>query len=66
MNTQELILGLATLASPIFAAWVAWQTRQIASEIKYLRDKLDECVGKSGNSGNSPKRGKSGDNRGKD
>jgi len=49
---DDLILGLATLITPPLAGLLIWQQMTISNEIKYLKEKLDECLG---NRTNKPK-----------
>jgi len=46
MSIPELILSIATLLTPVLAAWLTWQQKTISQEIVYLKKRLDQCLDK--------------------
>jgi len=42
--SDELVLGLATIVTPMVLGMLVWQQRIIAARIRYIEKKLDDCL----------------------
>jgi len=42
--SDELVLGLASVVTPVVLGMLVWQQRIISARIRYLERKLDECL----------------------